>query len=188
VLSTVERTLGDAGFNISKAEHGLSQDNARYFGILTLASQICEGVSLAVGIRNSHDKTFPIGLCAGSRVFNCDNLSFASEIYVSKKHTRNGRERFNEGISQALTALNQFRSVEAARIACYRESSLDEPDAAATLLHAFEQGILSSRTLPVAIEEWRKLYGSSDSDRAMKLSLKARNPGSRSYAFLAVYW
>jgi hypothetical protein len=30
--------------------------------------------SWAVGIRNSHDKTFPAGLVAGTKVFCCDNL------------------------------------------------------------------------------------------------------------------
>lgn len=156
VLSTVERTLGDAGFSITRSQLALSPDNDRFFGTLDLSTPIIDGVSLCVGVRNSTDKTFPIGLTAGSRVFVCDNLAFNSEIYVSKKHTRFGEERFNEGISSALTALGQFRTVEARRIAHYRDVVLDEDDAAACLLHGFEEGILSTRTLPLAIEEWRK--------------------------------
>ena len=155
VLETVEQTLGNAGFGIVRSQYGLSQDNARFFGTLDLSTPITEGVSLTVGVRNSTDKTFPIGLVAGSRVFVCDNLAFNSEIYVSKKHTRFGKDRFDEGISQALTALGQFRQVEALRIEHYRGAELPEDRAAATLLHAFEQGVLSSRTLPDAIEEWR---------------------------------
>lgn len=155
VLETVERTLGNAGFEIRKAQYGISSDQARFFGTLDLATTITEGVSLCVGVRNSVDKTFPIGLTAGSRVFVCDNLAFNSDIYVSKKHTRFGKERFDEGISKALTALEQFRQVEALRIAHYRGTVLDEDEASATLLHAFEEGILSTRTLPEAINEWR---------------------------------
>jgi hypothetical protein len=33
---------------------------------------LCPGVSLAVGIRNSWDQSFPLGFCAGARVFVCD--------------------------------------------------------------------------------------------------------------------
>lgn len=156
VLTTVERTLGDAGFAITRNQLALSPDNARFFGTLDLTTPITEGVSLCVGVRNSVDKTFPIGLIAGARCFVCDNLAFNSEIYVSKKHTRFGEVRFNEGIASSLTALGQFRQVEARRIAHYRDTALDDDRASATILHAFEEGILSTRTLDNAIEEWRK--------------------------------
>lgn len=156
VLSTVERTLGDAGFGITKSRFALSPDNARFFGTLDLTTPITDGVSLTVGVRNSIDKTFPIGLVAGSRVFVCDNLAFSAEIYVSKKHTRFGESRFNEGISSAVRSLASYQQVEAKRIEVYRQVELGENEAAACMLHAFEEGILSTRTLPVVIEEWRK--------------------------------
>jgi len=35
-----------------------------------------------VGLRNSHDKTFPAGLVAGTRVFICANLSFSGLIQM----------------------------------------------------------------------------------------------------------
>jgi len=41
-----------------------------------------------LGIRNSHDKTFPASLVDGALVFVCDNLSFSGEIRVTRKHTR----------------------------------------------------------------------------------------------------
>jgi hypothetical protein len=156
VLATVEDTLNNGGFNVQSSQLALSNDGHRFFGTLTLGTSLQEGVALAVGVRSSTDKTFPIGLIAGSRVFVCSNLAFNSEIYVSKKHTRFGKERFDEGVSHALTALGQFQKVEAARIQHYRDLVLDESDAAACLLHAFEQGVLSTRTLPEAIKEWRQ--------------------------------
>ena len=41
-----------------------------------------------LGLRNSHDKTFPAGIVAGASVFVCDNLSFSGEIKFARKHTR----------------------------------------------------------------------------------------------------
>jgi len=41
-----------------------------------------------LGLRNSHDKTFPAGIVAGASVFVCDNLSFSGEVKFARKHTR----------------------------------------------------------------------------------------------------
>ncbi len=156
VLSTVEETLGDAGFVITRSNLALSQDKARFFGTLDLSTSIVEGVTMTVGVRNSTDKTFPIGLCAGNRVFVCDNLAFSAEIYVATKHTRFGQRRFHEGIATAVGSLQQYQQVEANRIVAYRERSVNETEAAACLLHAFERKILTTRTLQQVIDEWRK--------------------------------
>lgn len=155
VLATVESTLGDAGFTVTRSQLALSRDDARFFGTLDLSTPIADGVTLTVGVRNSIDKTFPIGLCAGTRVFVCDNLAFSAEIYVAKKHTRFGGRRFQEGIAAAVGSLHQYQEVEAGRIAAFQGRELTEMEAAAYLLHAFEQNVLTTRSLPIAIREWR---------------------------------
>jgi hypothetical protein len=40
-----------------------------------------------VGLRNSNDRTFPIGIAFGSRVFVCDNLAFIGDQVIRRKHT-----------------------------------------------------------------------------------------------------
>lgn len=72
VLDRAEGTLKDAGFQPSKVSLALSADRARFFAIIDLATTIRQGVSLTVGIRNSIDRSLPIALCAGNRVFVCD--------------------------------------------------------------------------------------------------------------------
>lgn len=156
VLSVVENTLGNAGFSIQRTQLGLSKDNAKFFGTLDLASPLADGVTLTVGVRNSIDKSLPIGLCAGNRVFVCDNLAFSSEIYVSKKHTKFGDERFGEGIAAAMRTLVQYQAAETKRIALFQNSAISDDAALAQICRAFDQGILSSRTLPKAIQEWQE--------------------------------
>jgi hypothetical protein len=156
VLSTVERTLGDAGFTIQTSELGLSSNNARFFGTLTLGSPVCEGVSLAIGIRNSHDKTFPIGMCMGSHVLVCDNLAFSSDVIVTKKHTRFGEERFNEGISHVVLGLHAYREQEALRIERMRQSEIGDDQANSLILQAYERKIVSPALLPKVIREYRQ--------------------------------
>ena len=66
VLSVVTQTLTDAGYRISKQQLGVMRDGSRFFGTLDLTSPVSEGTALAVGIRNSVDKSFPLGFCAGT--------------------------------------------------------------------------------------------------------------------------
>ncbi|MDP1797533.1 MAG: hypothetical protein Q8K78_08635, partial [Planctomycetaceae bacterium] len=83
VLNTVLETLKSSAFQVQKVQMSLSKDNARFFGTLDLAVTVGGGTTLAVGVRNSVDKTFPLGFCAGCRVFVCDNLAFRSELLVA---------------------------------------------------------------------------------------------------------
>src|SRR5438477_9276285 len=58
------------------------------FGFLALNVQHA-GIRLALGIRNSHDKSFSLGVTVGYRVFVCDNLAFHGDFMpVTKKHTK----------------------------------------------------------------------------------------------------
>src|SRR4051812_22884309 len=68
----------------------LSRGDARLFATVDLGSPLATGVTLAVGIRNSFDKSLPLGFVAGNRVFVCDNLAFRSDLSVKRKHTRFG--------------------------------------------------------------------------------------------------
>jgi len=156
ILDSVYSTLEGAGFQIRQSRLSLSHGDARFFGALDLATPISDGVSLAVGIRNSTDQSFPIGFCCGQRVFVCDNLAFTSEIVVSKKHTRFGQERYLEGLVSAVGSLNQYRESAACWIAQLQEYALSEDAANSYLLQAYEQGIVGLRLLPLVLEEWRR--------------------------------
>src|SRR5688500_12927565 len=59
VLNAVSETLTGAGFEIRGSRLSLSSNDARFFGTLDLSTKVNEGVNLAVGIRNSTDKSFP---------------------------------------------------------------------------------------------------------------------------------
>ena len=60
VLDTALATIREAGFTLDKMKLGLSGDGARFFGTLDLATPLSPDgiVTLAVGVRNSIDKTY----------------------------------------------------------------------------------------------------------------------------------
>lgn len=156
VLESVKETLEDTGYRVEGQQLALSRENARFFGTLDLATPVAEGVRLAVGIRNSVDKSFPLGFCAGNRVFVCDNLAFRAELMVRRKHTLNGERNFGNAIANAVTALQQFKETEQERIRVLMDTDLRAEQADSLILRAYEKGLLSYLHLPRVIEEWRR--------------------------------
>jgi hypothetical protein len=155
VIDTVRESLQASGFQVERSQFALSRSDARLFATMDLASPLAAGVQLAVGIRNSTDKSLPLGFVAGARVFVCDNMAFRSELLVTRKHTRNGATRFQEAICQATQSLVQFREVESQRIRRYQHLELTDVKADSVLLRAYEQDVVSHRLLPQVIKEWR---------------------------------
>src|SRR5690606_2830924 len=82
LLTEVEDQLIGSGFEVGSTVHAVSHAGARYFGILNVRSSNTKETDYGwiVGLRNSHDKTYPAGLVAGTRVFVCDNLAFTGEV------------------------------------------------------------------------------------------------------------
>jgi hypothetical protein len=156
VLTGIETAMKDAGFQIARAAYAISPTGGKFFGTLDLTSGMADGVTLAVGVRNSIDKSLPLGFCAGSRVFVCDNLSFSSELVVRKKHTRFGGDRFREEIAAAVGSLVQFQAVETRRIQVLKAAELGDRAAESLVLRSWEKGILSHLTMPLVLKEWRE--------------------------------
>jgi hypothetical protein len=167
VVDAVGGALEAAGFSVTRARYGLSRHDARMFATLDVASTLLSGVTVAVGIRNSLDKSLPLGFCAGSRVFCCDNLSFRSELLVTRKHTRFGEERFQEAIARAVQSLQQFKEEEAVRIKRFQETELPDVQADSLILRAFERDIVSHRVLPQVLTEWRTPSHEEFQDRTL---------------------
>ena len=156
VLHSAIETLGEAGFQVQRNQLALSRGDARFFATLDLAAVIAPGVQLAVGLRNSCDKSLPVAFCAGTRVTVCDNLAFRSEIVVARKHTKYGALRFQEALAKAVGTLPQFREKEQERVLRFQNANISLEFAEAMMLRSFEQGIVSHRMLPDVIQEWRK--------------------------------
>jgi hypothetical protein len=155
VLESVVQTLDKAGFGIQSMELAVTPDDARFFGTLQLQAEIAPGVALAVGCRNSVDKSLPIGFCCGQHVFVCDNLAFSSDVVITRKHTRHGQTRFGEAIAATVSGLQEFRQNEARRIELYRSTELAPDQANSLILQAYERGIIGARLLPDVIQQWR---------------------------------
>ena len=63
LIHNVEKTLSATNLVIASAAHSLTHDGARYFGLMEIQSQMSgsDDYCWVLGLRNSHDKTFPAG-------------------------------------------------------------------------------------------------------------------------------
>lgn len=156
VMRRVEQSLGEAGYTIDRARYALSRNNQRFFGVLNLKCPLADGVGLAVGVRNSTDRSLPIGFCAGNFVVCCDNLAFSSEVVIARKHTRFGDERFAEALAKAVRGLASYKNAEAERVKRMQGTPLREEQAESLILRGYERGLVSHRLLPSVIKEWRE--------------------------------
>lgn len=87
-VETLAESLHYRHLEIVAEEYAVSHDGMRFFGVLTLSVEE-SGVRIAVGLRNSHDKSFSLGLTVGRRVLVCDNLAlFGDYMPVMRKHTK----------------------------------------------------------------------------------------------------
>lgn len=159
VLDTAVTTLAEAGYAVVQRRLALSKSGSRFFGVLDLATELTTDgtVTLAVGIRSSYDKTYPLGFCAGARVFVCDNLAFRSDLMVKRKHTVNGAAHFSSAIASAVMQLGSFKETESRRIAVMQETPMTDERAESLMLRAcLTKGIIAQRQLPVVYKEWRE--------------------------------
>lgn len=158
LIDEVETQLQSAGFHLVGEHHALSHGGSRYFGLFEVNSP--DGrerdYGWIVGIRNSHDKSYPAGLVAGSRVFVCDNLSFTGEVKISRKHTRYAQRDLRHLTSRAVGQLGErFLQIDQ-RIARYRDRRLTNPQAHHLIIEAVDCGAITNSQIPGVLEEWRK--------------------------------
>jgi hypothetical protein len=164
LVEEVETQLTDAGFAVLGESHALSHDGDRYFGVLEIAAPQLRinaqpnqpnGHGWVVGLRNSHDKRFPAGLVAGTKVFVCDNLSFSGLIQIRRKHTRFAARDLRQLTARAVGQLGDRLAGMELRIAAYQELRLDDRRAHDLVIRATDCRAITPSQIPGVLGHWR---------------------------------
>lgn len=94
-----------SSYRFDTQQYALSSDGQKMFGVLTYRKTSSEEqeVKLAIGIRNSYDKSMSAGLVLGSSIIVCSNLMFCGDIVVMRKHT--GTDMHEDLQKQIVTAI-----------------------------------------------------------------------------------
>ena len=158
ILTEVEDQLETSGFAITEETHALSHEGTRYFGVLsvTLPNRAESDFGFVVGIRNSHDMTYPAGLVAGTRVLVCDNLCFSGEVKISRKHTRFAERDLRHLTARAVGQLgDKFRGLDQ-RVLAYKEEPVTDTRAHDIIIRAVDCAAITPAQIPNVLEQWRR--------------------------------
>lgn len=156
VINLVRGQLESRDMTIVNESYGLWRDGQRLFGMMELRNGHNEhDYSLVVGIRNSHDKSFPAGAVLGSRVFVCDNLAFSGEVRFSRKHTSQIKRDLPILVNAAVGKLIDARVGQAQRIEAYKQFELNDVIAHDVMIRSLDVGIAVATKMPQIVKEWR---------------------------------
>jgi len=157
LLEEVESAVRTTGLRVGNQVHSLTQDGARYFGLTEVhGPNDADDYALVLGLRNSHDKTFPVGLVAGASCFVCDNLSFSGEIRLTRKHTVHLQRDLPQLVASGVGKLMQLWGHQAQRIDAYKNYRIRDKSAHDLVIRAVDVGACTNRMIPAVIKEWRE--------------------------------
>lgn len=156
IIDAVENSLSSSGLAIVDRAFALTKEGSRLFGLLTLGQDGGDGdYAVTIGVRNSHDRSFPVGLAIGSRVFVCDNLAFSSEVVIKSRHTRFIYDRLPRLVSEGVAGLVAHRHVQEKRIEAYKESEVTSTAHLHDLvLRAYKAQAFPARAITEVIDEF----------------------------------
>ena len=155
----VERTKGyldQNGFTIQDEVHSLARNDNHYFGLFSVdhPNRAESDRGCVIGLRNSHDKTFPAGLCAGDAPFVCDNLIFTNTIKLARRHTRNILKDLDFTINRALGKLFGFWNGQDNRIEAYQNFELGNSVANDIVIRACKAGAIPKTKVMDVVNQW----------------------------------
>ncbi|MEJ8568858.1 hypothetical protein [Elongatibacter sediminis] len=155
LVDHVRYALGMFGHVVAEEHHGITPDGMRYFGVLTLKSEYGDYTD-TVGLRNSHDKRFPIGISMGARVFVCDNLSFMGEHVIRRKHTANAKRELPGLVMEIVEPLAGARQEQQITFDRYKATNIPLELASHAMIEMFRQGVMNWTRIRDVQSEWHE--------------------------------
>jgi len=154
LLNRVKNALQASGQVVKSEEHALYKGGDRYFGLLHLDST--NGSNTVVGVRNSHDRTFPAGLSMGNRVFVCDNLSFSGDVVLKRRHTKYIERDLDNLIYRAVGRLGELKVAQEQRLLAYKNTQLTDPEAHSMMIRALRARVVSGDQVARVAKAWEE--------------------------------
>jgi hypothetical protein len=156
-IEEVELHVPRFGLTVQSSAFALAREGGQMFGVLTCANgKPASDYALAIGVRNSYDRSLPVGLTLGSRVFCCDNLAFSGEVTMHRKHTVNVFRDLPDLIYRMLSQVSSIRERTNSEIAAMKVRELPPAHAHHLMVEAIRANVLPASRLPKVIEAWEE--------------------------------
>ena len=155
LVEEVELHVPRFGLTVQSSAFALARDGNQMFGVLSCTNGHADGdYALAIGLRNSYDRSLAVGMASGVRVFVCDNLAFSGEIQMSRKHTAHVFRDLPDLIYRMLSNLTVLKARTDDEIAHMKVRELPQALAHHLMIQAVKGGVITASRLPLVIEAW----------------------------------
>lgn len=158
IVDAVLESAADNGLIAKRELYGLSgrqnspAHGARMFGVIDFVDGTSD-YGYSVGFRNSHDKTLVAGICAGARIFVCDNLALSGDFAEKRKHIPGNN--FIRLIREAFTLLPSQLENLTKNLDRLKLEGIDNEDAQRIIWRAALEGAIASSEMIPIWEEYK---------------------------------
>lgn len=141
-MDYVKHSLTFFGHEVVEEDYGVTEDGHKFFGVLSLKSPYGDYCD-QVGLRNSHDKSFPVSISFGSRCFVCDNLAFVGENVIKRRHTPKIKRELPGLIAEIIEPLGEQRKQLADMYDRFKATALDEMLANHAIMQMYKRDVIN---------------------------------------------
>ena len=155
VIEAVTEVIKAHRWEIEGEKFGLVNEGKRLFGVMEISSSSSREWHRCIGIRNSHDKSFAVGLSAGIAVCVCTNLAFGGTTVVKRRHTSG--IVLSELIDRAVASLqDDFLTTESVCEDLKDVYLKDDDEARSSIVRAAELGVINSCDILPVYREYKQ--------------------------------
>ena len=155
VIEAVTEVIKAHNWEIEGEKFGLAREGQKMFGVMEIARSSSPEWHRCIGIRNSHDKSFAVGLSAGIMVCVCTNMAFGGTTVIKRRHT--SRIDLAQLIERAVASLeDDFLTVETVAEDLKDAYLENDDEARSCIVRAAELGVINSCDILPVFREFKK--------------------------------
>jgi hypothetical protein len=153
LVDLVKMTLGMFGHEITAEHHCVTEGGMRYFGMISLRTAHADYEDI-VGLRNAHDKSYPVWLGFGARVYAGDQLSFTTDLMIRRRHTANLKRALPGVIGELIEPFIEHRETQQKTFEKYKMCMLSDLFCDHAILSMYRREIINLQRIPEVLRGW----------------------------------
>ena len=155
VIDAVSEVVRAHDWTVTREQYGLAREGQKLFGVMQINKTSSSDWTRCIGLRNSHDKSFSVGLSAGISVMVCSNMAFGGTTVIKRRHT--SRIELAQLVDIAVNELeNEFLMLEKV---CEEMKVIylkDDDEARSRIVRAAEIGAINSSDIVPVFREFKQ--------------------------------
>ena len=154
VIEAVSQVVKAHDWTITEEQFGLAREGQKLFGVMKINKSSSTDWTRCIGLRNSHDKSFSVGLSAGISVMVCSNMAFGGTMVIKRRHT--SRIELTQLVDVAVNELeNEFLILETVCEDLKVQYLKNDDEVRSRIVRAAEIGAINSSDILPVFQEFK---------------------------------